>query len=114
MLLRRLDTLFEPGLLRCHIGGLDFQFALDGRGELILFALAILQDFGVIEIALFSVGLNDPSDDLTLGDAIPNRHIDRGEPAGHGGGRVDHASGVTDQDALAAGSGWNPTDYAPG
>ena len=45
-------------------------------------------------------GLGNTGDDLTLGDLIPDGHLDRDEPARRAGNRIDHAAAVAEPEFL--------------
>ena len=112
-LLHRCDDLLESGLLRSQIGGLDFELAFDRREQVVALALALLQHFEGVAMAMLGFGLGNTGDDLTLGDLIPDRHLDRDEPARRAGNRIDHAAGVADQNSFAGNPRRNPAQYAP-
>ena len=54
-LLHRCDDLLEFGLLRSQIGGLDFELAFDRREQVVALALALLQHFEGVAMAMFGL-----------------------------------------------------------
>ena len=75
--------------------------------------LAFAKDLDSAGVALLDVGLGDLSDRLTLHDVIAHRNVDRREPSGGCGDRIDDPTAITDQNPFAGRAGRNSADDAP-
>ena len=110
---RRVDHLVERRDLRSVVLGFRGELAVDRGDELIMLAFALAYHLGRVAIALLRVRLVEMRDDLTLGDAVSDRDVERSEPAAGRRNRVDHPAALADQNSLSGNPGRNAADESP-